>query len=118
MKANIQQAFEAALSHGYTLMSQGDYSQAYTLFGRAHVIGQRWVLPHTRSHWAFMVWGWRRRDWRELAGQCLRLPVGIVGSLIGWLPMGNTGGTDVRPTQPMPVPEDIARLLDQDSENS
>lgn len=111
MKSECKEAFEAALSEGYALMFRGEYRRAYTLFGRAHVLGQRWVLPHIRSHWAFMVWGWRRRDWQEILGQCLRLPVGIVGSLIGWLPMGNTGGADVRSTRPMPIPEDIADLL-------
>lgn len=54
--------------------------------------------------------GWRRRDAREVRGQLLRLAAGGLLSWVGWLPVGNTGGADVPPTRPLPLPDDLASL--------
>jgi hypothetical protein len=54
--------------------------------------------------------GWRRRDWREVRGQLLRLAAGGVLSWLGRLPVGNTGRSDVPPEKPMPLPSDLAEL--------
>jgi hypothetical protein len=53
----------------------------------------------------------RRRDTRELAGQTIRLLLGVPGSVSGRYPVGNTGGADVSAFQPMPVPGDLRPLL-------
>jgi hypothetical protein len=55
--------------------------------------------------------GWARRDAREVAGQLARLVAAALMSKV-WVPAGNTGGANVGALRPMPVPEDIARLLD------
>jgi hypothetical protein len=34
-------------------------------------------------------------------------------SLIGRVPTGNTGGANVSPEQPMPIPADLQRLLNE-----
>jgi hypothetical protein len=52
--------------------------------------------------------GWRRRDGREVRGQVLRLAAGGLLSWAGWLPVGNTGGANVPPKKPMPLPDDLA----------
>jgi hypothetical protein len=57
--------------------------------------------------------GWRRRDTREVLGQCLRLAAGGLLSWAGRLPVGNTGGADVPATRPMPVPEDLRRYFEK-----
>lgn len=118
MRYEIRVAFNNELEAGYRCMREKDFSAAYRHFERAHIIGQRWIVPHTRSHWAFLLWGFRMTDVAEVLGQCLRLPVGIVGSAVGWLPVGNTGGANVRSTQPMPLPDDLKVLLRGETGNS
>jgi len=56
----------------------------------------------------------RRRDRAEVLGQILRPLVAAPGSLTGRYPRGNTGGADVSALQPMPIPEDLRDLLEQD----
>ena len=54
----------------------------------------------------------RERFVRELRGQPLRLVVAGPGSLTRRYPAGNTGRSNVPATQPMPVPDALAALLD------
>lgn len=111
MREVLREAFEDELNKGYAAMAATDYPRAYHHFERAHVLGQRWVVPHSRSHWAFMVWAWRRRDLREMMGQVIRIPVGILGSAVGRVPVGNTGGARVSALRRMPIADDLKRLM-------
>jgi hypothetical protein len=45
-------------------------------------------------------------------GQIFRLVVAAPGSWTGRYPVGNTGGADVSAFRPMPIPEDLAKFLD------
>jgi arylesterase / paraoxonase len=47
-------------------------------------------------------------DRHETAGQIQRLVGTPIAWLIGWVPKGNSGGADVSPFQPMPLPADMA----------
>lgn len=50
---------------------------------------------------------------REIAGQIPRLLIGGVKSFIGKIPVGNTGGANVHPLQPMEIPQDLKQILNQ-----
>jgi len=54
--------------------------------------------------------GLRSRDFRELRGQILRMVAALMFSRI-WVPEGNTGGANVNPLKPMPIPADLRELL-------
>lgn len=88
----------------------GALDEAFRLLERAHILGQPWAGAHSWTHWMMLRIGWRRRDIREVAGQVLRLSTGGLLSILGWLPVGNTGGADVPPKRPMPLPDDL-RLI-------
>lgn len=77
---------------------------------RAHILGQAVFVEHLRSHLWMLAWAWRQRDWAEYLAQLLRVP-GSLGSLLGLYPLGNPGTRRVGPLTPVPVPEDLARLL-------
>jgi P-type E1-E2 ATPase len=57
----------------------------------------------------------RQRDRREAVGQVIRIivaaPGSAPGSALGRYPEGNTGRATVELTQPMPIPQDLALLL-------
>lgn len=88
----------------------GDLDEAFRHLERAHVLGQPWAGAHSWTHWMMLRIGWRRRDWREVRGQILRLAAGGVLSRLGRLPAGNTGGANVPPEKPLPLPPDLAEL--------
>jgi len=113
MNALLRKAFEDEMEAGRNALAGGRYDAAFACFERAHILGQRFVIPHTRSHLAMLAAGWRIGDWREVAGQLPRILASLVFSRI-WVPLGNTGRARVSAFRPMPVPDDLARLLDTD----
>jgi hypothetical protein len=56
--------------------------------------------------------GWINRDAREILGQSARIPAALLFSRV-WVPVGNTGGSNVSAFEPMPVPADLAALLEE-----
>jgi hypothetical protein len=91
---------------------QGDLVGEWAHLERAHILSQPLVVPHIRTHLAMVSCGARRHDRREVAGQLLRLVLAGPGSITGRYPMGNTGGADVSPFRPMPIPEDLRAVLE------
>lgn len=51
------------------------------------------------------------KDRREITGQLLRLFLTPLGHLTGLLPVGNNGRASVSAFAPMPVPDDLAAIL-------
>lgn len=88
-----------------------DFVQAFRHFERAHILGQRYFWPHMISHWWMFRVGLKRSDTREIAGQLVRMMAVVPGYIFGWVPKGNTGGADVSPIKPMPIPDDLAEFL-------
>jgi hypothetical protein len=72
------------------------------------------IMPHIQTHVGMLVYGIRRRDGREVAGQLVRLILAGPGSLTGRYPLGNTGGANVSAFLPMQVPEDLLALIQND----
>ena len=80
---------------------------------RAHILAQPWAVQHTEVHWFMLRFGFKIKNWREIVGQIPRLFVGGVYSFVGKIPVGNTGGVNVPPLQPMEIPEDIKEMMKQ-----
>ncbi len=114
MHAHLQTAFDAAMKEAGEALQSGNLEQAFTRFERAHVLGQWYAGPHCRAHIGMLRVGWRRRDPREIVGQLLRIPGGLVGSMLGRVPRGNTGGANVSAFRVMPIPADLEALLSLD----
>jgi hypothetical protein len=77
----------------------------------AHVLGQRWAFQHTHVHLLMLRHGLRTGSRREVLGQIPRVMLGFLGSLVGRVPIGNTGGANVPAEQPMPIPADLEAWL-------
>ncbi|MBI2397169.1 MAG: DUF3703 domain-containing protein [Xanthomonadales bacterium] len=92
-------------------ISRGDFEVAFAHLERAHVLSQRFAFAHTWTHLRMLGVGWRRHDLREVIGQVFRSVAALTKSKI-WVPLGNTGGANVNPFKPMPVPPDLRPYLD------
>lgn len=114
MSPRLKTAFAAEMQQARDYFQGGDLDSAFTHLERAHVLGQRDTLRHTWSHWWMFRVGLRRGDLREMRGQVLRMLASMLFSRI-WVPEGNTGGADVSPVRPMPIPEDLRSLLDEEN---
>lgn len=111
LPAHLRPHFRAELRAARQATARHDLAAAFAHLERAHILGQRWALPHTHTHWLMLRHGWRIRDRHEILGQLPRIVFGFCLSLCGRVPTGNTGGANVPPEQPMPIPADLQRLL-------
>lgn len=89
----------------------GERDQAFRHLERAHVLGQSSTVQHVRTHWHMFLWGIRSKSPREALGQVLRMVGAATMTAIGLVPSGNTGGSNVSPFKPLPVPQDLATIF-------
>ena len=95
------------------LSADGTYSHAFHHLERAHVLGQAITYEHTRIHWRMLKLGWKKKDWREIFGQLLRIVGASTKTPFGIYPAGNTGGSDVWFFKRMPIAADLQEILDK-----
>ena len=88
-----------------------DPVQGFRRLERAHVLGQASTREHVRVHWRMLCWAWRERDLREFFGQAFRLSGAAIGTFIGLVPTGNTGGTSVGAFRRMPIEPEIEDII-------
>lgn len=77
----------------------------------AHILSQPHLGLHLASHRSMLGFAIALRDWREAAGQIVRLALAPLGALTGRIPIGNTGRSNVSAFQPMPVPQDLVAKI-------
>ena len=92
-------------------MAQGNHAAAFTHLERAHVLGQERVQPHVRSHWLMLKLELGRRRPLAALGQAVRIVFAALGSAIGVVPTGNTGGTNVSMFRRMPIDPELVTLM-------
>ena len=113
--SGFSRRIRADVEHELALAQQaeqaGAAARAFRHLERAHVLGQASTRHHVRVHWRMLCWGWRRRNWRECCGQLLRLAGAAGKTALGWVPRGNTGGANISPFKPLPVPADLAATI-------
>ncbi|CAN5916048.1 hypothetical protein BH11MYX4_BH11MYX4_28600 [soil metagenome] len=100
------------ISLARALLRSGDHELAMRHLERAHVLGQRFIGPHVMVHGLMLRVAVARREPGAALGQIARIVLGAIGSAVGVLPIGNTGGSDVSMFRKMPIPSDLARLLE------
>lgn len=110
MRTELQAALRQAFSEGEKALGRGDAQAALAWLERAHILGQRLVLPHARAHWQMLRAGWMLGDWREVLGQLPRIVAALLFSRI-WVPLGNSGRARVSAFRSMPLSEELRRLL-------
>lgn len=111
MKALVRTAYQVALSNARAAERRGELDAAFAELERAHILGQRHLVPHIVTHLGMLRIGWRRRDVREVVGQVMRLVATGPGWLSGWVPKGNPGGANISALKPVPLPPDLQPLL-------
>lgn len=68
-------------------------------------------MQHVWVHWHMLRWALRHRNVRECVGQITRIIGAATKTALGWVPAGNTGGANVSPFKPMPVPVELEALI-------
>jgi hypothetical protein len=105
-------AFEIEIALAKNLIAEGELVASFPHLERAHIIGQAFVVPHVTSHWLMLRVEFRRRRAVATLGQVARIVLGLLGSAVGIVPVGNTGGTDVSMFKRMAVAPDLQNIID------
>lgn len=113
MKKPIRKYVGAEITEAKNSAAADDLTNAFRHLERAHVLGQADTLEHARVHWLMLKIGWRRKDWREIFGQIFRIVGASTKTPFGIYPRGNTGGANVSPFKPLPIPADLQAILKQ-----
>ena len=111
MHPRLRMAFDTELQSARRALTANDLATAFGHLERAHILGQWYVGAHVRAHLGMLRVGWRRRDPREIFGQLLRIPGAMIGSALGRVPRGNSGGSNVSAFLEMPVAPELKELL-------
>ena len=111
MNMKLQVAIDEAFAQAQQELHARRSAEALAWLERAQILTQRRPWLHARSHWLMLRAGWQQGDLREVLGQMLRIPAALLFSRI-WVPVGNTGRARVSAFQPMPISEELHRLLD------
>lgn len=112
MKQITKEAFNKEMSLAKNFFLQRKFEESFFHLERAHILGQYNVKAHTLSHIYMLKIAWKRRAIKEFLGQLIRIPLGIIGSSVGIVPTGNTGGSNVSAFKKMEIPEDLKIFLD------
>ena len=107
----LRSPYHAELRAARAATARRDWPTAFAHLERAHILGQRWAFSHTHTHLLMLGHGLRTGNGHEILGQLPRIVFGFLGSLVGRVPTGNTGGANVPAEQPMPIPADLQVLL-------
>ena len=90
----------------------GDLGAAWRALERAHIVSQPYLGPHLANHRFMLGYAIELRDWREFAGQLVRLALAPLGALSGSIPAGNTGRSNVSAFKQMTIPEDLRQKIE------
>ena len=104
-------AFSSEIAQAKRLIASGEVDEAFAHLERAHVIGQAFVIPHVTSHWLMFRIEVKRRRLPAVLGQWIRIALGALGSAVGVVPTGNTGGTDISMFKRMPIAPELQQII-------
>lgn len=85
----------------------------WLLLEAAHVMGQTHFASHLRVHVRMLALAWKTNDYPEITGQLFRITLVPLGHLLGRLPIGNPGRSNVSAFQPMQVSPVLMQAIEQ-----
>jgi hypothetical protein len=117
MPTSLKPYFQQELTEAENTFTKRHFQQSWRHLERAHILGQPYPIAHSFVHWKMLEFGIKTKNTKEIIGQIPRLLVGGVKSFVGNIPLGNTGGANVPPLQPMEIPEDLLIIIQTHSNN-
>lgn len=110
---SLNQYFEKEIKQFSVFFKKSDFQNAWYHLERAHILGQAYPFTHSRVHWLMLIFGFKTKNTKEILGQLPRLFFGGVKSFVGVIPVGNTGGTNIPPLKPLPIPAELLEFFKQ-----
>lgn len=110
MKTELYKQFNKELQNFQQANRLKNHEQCFHYLSRAHILSQKSVKLHLKTHLIMFKYALARNDMKEIGGQIIRLLVTIPGHFFGKVPVGNIGWATVRLTEKMSIPEDLKSI--------
>ncbi len=101
-----QEIFQANIAR-----STKSFADEFRHLENAHVLGQASTFHHVKVHCMMLLWGIRQKNPTEVLGQVLRIIGALTKTFLGWVPAGNTGGSNISPFKPLPIAPELANKI-------
>ena len=108
---NIKPYVNQELENAKNAKMQDNPAAEFKHLENAHVLGQASTILHTKAHVLMLFWAIRQVNVKEGLGQVLRIVGASTKTTIGFVPFGNTGGTNVSPFKVLPVLLELAAII-------
>ena len=95
----------------YISADLGDIEQSWISLQRIHIVSQSVLIDHLKSHFNMFCYAIKISDTKEIFGQIIRLLLAPIGHLLGKIPVGNRGTSDVNPFVKETIPNDLKELI-------
>ena len=105
-----KKAFYQELQLAKKALRNAAYEVSFYHLENAHILGQRHWYRHTLSHCYMLHFGIRTANYKEIKGQILRILAALLITPI-WVPKGNTGGSNISATQPLPIRSELQKFF-------
>ena len=104
-------AFEKEIALAKELIARDELGASSSHLERAmSLAGAR--RAHARSHGLMLLFEASAKAPIAAVGQVVRLVLGILGSAVGKVPVGNTGGSDISMFKRMPIAPELQDIID------
>ena len=107
----LKSYFQLELNNYQSEYLKGNLNKAWIHLERAHILGQKYPIPHTFVHWKMLLFGFKIKSVKEILGQIPRLLFGGIKSFIGKVPVGNPGGANVPALKPFVIEKELQNII-------
>jgi hypothetical protein len=119
--SSFTQKITPFVNHEITLANacrnKGDVNAEFSHLENAHVLGQESTYHHVKVHYLMLLWGFRQKRLAEVLGQMFRMMGALTKTMVGLVPPGNTGGSNISPFKRLPLKPELANIINQAKNN-
>ncbi len=112
MNKKLMRFYALEINNFQNAVKEQKIQVAWKSLERAHILGQFFWKEHLHIHFLMLSLGLKTFNFKEAMGQIPRLLLSIPGSLLRKAPKGNVGTIRAGIFEPMPIPEDLKKILD------
>ena len=105
-------AFEKEITLARGLMRRKEHDEAFVHLERGSCPRPAERARHVLSHWLMLTVAVHRREPAAILGQAARIVLGAVGSIVGSVPTGNTGGTNISMFKHLPIDPELLKIME------
>ena len=112
MNKKLTRFYAVEISNFQNAVKEQRIQDAWKSLERSHILGQFFWKEHFYIHFLMLTLSLKTFNFKEAVGQIPRLLLAIPGSLLRKAPRRNVGTVRAGIFEPMPISDDLKKILD------